>query len=105
MPLLLMHLTKWGLAWTRVLSRLSSLVWKSCVNVEIGSSPFNLEKKSPTIAMSLDILARSTSSYRSVCEVGDILKLTPLGTVSLAYRAFNSLPNKWVAKPKLHVCL
>lgn len=99
-----MHLTKWGLAWTRVLSRLSSLVWKSCVNVEIGSSPFNLEKKSPC-HFERDILAGSTSSYRSVCEVGDILKLTPLGTVSLAYKAFNSLPNKWVAKPKLHVCL
>lgn len=26
----------------------------------------------------------SSGSYRSVCEVGDILKLTPLGTVSLA---------------------
>lgn len=56
-----MHLTKWGLAWTRVLSRLSSLVWKSCVNVEIGSSPFNLEKVITIVShnLSLDILARA----------------------------------------------
>nr|CAD7262866.1 unnamed protein product [Timema shepardi] len=44
-------------------------------------------------------------TYRSVCDVGDILKLTPLGTVSTEYRAFSSLPNKWVANPKLHMCL
>jgi len=41
--LLRMHLTKCGLAWTRVLKRLSNLVWKSCVNVDIGSSPFKLQ--------------------------------------------------------------
>jgi len=34
--------TKCGRAWTRVLSKLSNLVWKSCVSVETGSSPFNL---------------------------------------------------------------
>nr|CAD7197667.1 unnamed protein product [Timema douglasi] len=47
----------------------------------------------------------SECTYRSVCDVGDILKLTPLGTVSTEYRAFSSLPNKWVANPKLHMCL
>ena len=51
-----MHRMKWGLAWTRVLKRLSRRVWKSCVNVETGSW--------------------------SEWEVGDILKVAPLGTVS-----------------------
>ena len=58
-------------------------MWKSWVRVETGSSPFR----------------------RSEDEVGDILKVTPLGTVSLEYRALISVPNKWVANPKLQDCL
>ena len=47
----------------------------------------------------------SPLSWRSDEDVGDILKVTPLGTVSSEYRALISVPNKWVAKPKLHECL
>ena len=45
------------------------------------------------------------ATHRSVCDVGEILKLTPRGTVSEENRALSSLPNRCVAKPKLHVCL
>lgn len=43
--LLLTHLTKCGLACTKVLNKLSSRVWKSWVKVEIGSSPFSLQSR------------------------------------------------------------
>jgi hypothetical protein len=36
-----MQRTKCGLACTRVRRRLSSRVWKSCVSVDTGSSPFS----------------------------------------------------------------
>lgn len=120
--LLRMHLTKCGLAWTKVLSRLSNLVWKSCVNVDIGSSPFKLRRTivrnneksvcsnnkllEQNFIFSLFVWIKFTlivhdiyiffsikvsisdkigvidHTYRSVWEVGDIRKLTPLGTVS-----------------------
>lgn len=33
-------------------------------------------------------------TYRSECEVGDIRNFIPLGTVSMLYNAFSSLPNR-----------
>ena len=71
---------KWGLAWTKVLRRLSSLVWKSCVKVESGSNPF----------------------CKSMWAVGAIRNVRPLGTVSLLYNNLSSTPNKWLTKPKVH---
>lgn len=44
-------------------------------------------------------------TYRSECEVGDIRNFIPLGTVSMLYKAFSSLPNRCVAKPNEHDCL
>lgn len=51
---------KWGREFTSVLSKLSNRVWKSCVSVETGSSPFN----------------------KSFNDVGAIRKLMPRGTFS-----------------------
>ena len=83
-----MQRTKWGLAWTRVRSRLSNLVWKSCVSVETGSSPL-----------------RSWFSGLDDAEVGEILKLIPRGLwgrsmeAGCEVRALISFPKRCVANP------
>lgn len=68
----------------------------------IGSCP--REKKIIEV-MSVLVLNDQEDTHKSECEVGEMRKLTPLGTVSKEKSAFNSLPNRCVAKPKLHVCL
>lgn len=106
--LLLMHRTKWGLAWTKVRNKLSSLVWKSCVKVETGSSPLNLQQNYVSeLCKQLTFMRskRCVTDISVTCEVGEILKLTPLGTVSVENKAFSSDPKRWVANPKLQLCL
>ena len=66
----LMHRTKWGFAWTRVLRRLSNRVWKSWVRVETGSSPLS-----------------SWFSGLDEAEVGEIRKLIPRGLWGLSIEA------------------
>ena len=45
------------------------------------------------------------ATHRSALEVGLMRKLTPRGTVSWLYSTFSSVPNRWLAKPKLQFCL
>lgn len=111
--LALTHRMKCGLAWTSVRNRLSSRVWKSCVNVDTGSSPFNLHPSFQLMTKAKHFKKRDKRNnnknrvvtHKSVCDVGEIRKRMPLGAVSWANSTLSSEPNRWVAKPNWQLCL